>query len=51
LEEESDNKHLQSAHADNQPDLDHAKVGDTLLGALHGRKVAVLARSEVFLVS
>lgn len=51
LEEESNNKYLQTAHADNEEGLDHAKVDDAVLGARDGRKVAVLTRAEVLLVS
>ncbi len=51
LEEESNNKHLQTAHADNKERLNHAKVDDTVLGAHDGRKVAVLTRAKVLLVS
>lgn len=51
LEEEPDNKDLQSTHSDNQTRLDQAKVYNSLLGAPHGAEVAVLARSEVLLVT
>jgi len=51
LEEESDYKDLQGPHADDQPYLDHAKVDNAPLCALHRRKVTVLARAEVLLVS
>ncbi len=50
LEEEPDNKDLESAHADHQQDLDHAEVDDPLLCAADGAEVAVFAGAEVFLV-
>lgn len=51
LEEEPDNKHLQCSHADNQSNLDHAKVDNALLRAGHGAEVAILSCSKVLLVS
>lgn len=51
LEEEPDNKHLQCSHADNQSNLDHAKVDNALLRAGHGAEVAVLSCPKVLLVS
>lgn len=51
LEEESDNKNLQTSHADDEERLNHAKVDDAVLGAVDGRKVAVLTCAEVLLVS
>lgn len=51
LEEESNDKYLQTAHADDEKRLNHAKVDDAVLGAHDGRKVAVLTRAEVLLVS
>lgn len=51
LEEKSDNKDLQCAHAHYQANLNHAKVDNTLFGAGDGREVAVLTRAKVLLVS
>lgn len=51
LEEESDNKDLQTTHSDNESNLNHAEVDDAALSAADGSKVAVLTSSEVFLVS
>jgi hypothetical protein len=51
LEEEPNDKHLQSRHCHNQPTLHKAEVEDALLRALDRRKVAVLARAEVLLVA
>lgn len=50
LEEEPDDKDLESAHADDQAGLDQAEVDNPLLCAPHGAEVAVLACAEVFLV-
>ena len=51
LEEEPDNKDLQSAHGHHKEDLDHAEVDDALLCAADRAEVSVLARPEVFLVT
>lgn len=50
LEEESHDKHLQGSHADDETNLNHAKVHDSLLCTGDGGEIAVLARSEVLLV-
>lgn len=51
LEEEPDYKYLQSTHGNNEGDLYHAEVDDSLLRALYRGKVSVLAGAEVLLVS
>lgn len=51
LEEEPDDNNLQRRHGDNHADLDHAEVDNSLLGAVHSAKVAVLTRAEVLLVT
>ena len=50
LEEEADDKDLQSAHANHHTALDQAKVDDSRLRASDGAEVAVLASAEVLLV-
>jgi hypothetical protein len=51
LEEELNNENLESTHANHQRHLDQAEVDDPLLRAADGAEVAVLAGTEIFLVS
>lgn len=51
LEEEADNKHLQSSHGHDHQNLDDAEVDDSLFCAADGAEVAVLTGAEVFLVA
>jgi hypothetical protein len=51
LEEEPDDKHLQTAHADDEGDLDHAEVDDAVLGTVDGAEVSVLSGAEVLLAA
>lgn len=51
LEKETDDKDLESSHADDEAGLDQAEVDNPLLSAPDGAEVAVLACAEVLLVS
>lgn len=51
LEKEPHNKHLQPRHRNHHQTLNNAEIENPSLGAAHSAKVAVLARTEVFLVS
>lgn len=51
LEEEPDDEDLQSSHANDKTNLDHAEVDNSLLGTVDRAEISVLAGSEVLLVS
>ncbi len=51
MEEEPDDKDLQTRHGDHHDTLDDAEVEDPLLRAPYSAKVPVLPRPEVFLVA
>lgn len=51
LEKEAHNKHLQPGHGHHHHAFNNTEIEDASLGAAHSTKVAVLARTEVFLVS
>lgn len=51
LEEEANDKHLQSSHQHDKGALDHAEVDDAAFGAADGAEVAVLSGAEVLLAS
>lgn len=51
LEEHSDDKDLQTGHADHHQTLNDGKVEDSLLCASDGGEVSILASSEVFLLT
>lgn len=51
LEEEPDDKDLESTHADDEAGLYQAEVDNPLLGAPDGTEVAVLTCAEILLVS
>jgi hypothetical protein len=51
LEEHSDDKDLQTSHADHHQTLNDGEVEDSLLCASDGGEVSVLASSEVFLLT
>jgi hypothetical protein len=51
LEKEAHDKDLQPSHGHHQQALNNAEVEDASLGAAHGTEIAVLARTEVFLVT
>lgn len=51
LEEESDDKDLQTTHGNHHGALDQAEVDDSSLRASDGAEVSVLSRAEVLLVS
>lgn len=51
LEEEPNNKHLQTSHGHHHQAFNHTKVEDPPLGAANRAKIAILAGPEVFLVA
>lgn len=51
MEEEPNNKDLQTSHGDHHDTLDDTEVEDPLLRAPHGAEVPVLPCPEVFLVA
>jgi hypothetical protein len=51
LEEEANYKNLQARHSNHKRHLHQTEVEYTLLGRLDGTKIAILARTEVFLVA
>lgn len=51
LEEEPNNKHLQTSHGHHHQALNHTEVEDPPLGAANRAEIAVLAGPEVLLVA
>jgi hypothetical protein len=51
LEEEPDNKDLESSHRNHHTRLDHREIEDSSLRTPDRAEIAVLARPEVFLLS